>query len=172
LGLAADGRSLAVAQSSAAVPVYADVAAAGIVASCYSVFFSMPYRMIGWAVAVGMLTHAAHWGALTVWHVNLATAALMSCLIAGILLVPIAHYLRMPFAAIGFASVVAMVPGVYVFRMLSGIVQFAHLPTSDLLTTLTSDGATAMLVIAGMATGLAVPMHAYAVLTGAADKPD
>jgi uncharacterized membrane protein YjjP (DUF1212 family) len=170
VGLAVDDRSLAVAQTSAAVPLYIDVIAAGIAAGSYPVFFSMPYRMIGWPIAVGMLAHAAHWSALTHWHIDIATAALLSCLIAGVLLVPIAHYLRMPFAAIGFASVVAMVPGVYVFRMLSGLVEFAHLPTSDLLTTLTSDGAVAMLVITGMATGLAVPMHAYAVLTAGPHK--
>jgi uncharacterized membrane protein YjjP (DUF1212 family) len=170
LGLAVDGRSLAVGQTGATVPLYLDVIAAGVAAGSYPVFFSMPYRMIGWPVAVGMLAHAAHWWALTVWQVDIATAALVSCLIAGILLVPISHYLRMPFAAIGFASVVALVPGVYVFRMLSGLVQFAHLPTPDLLTSLASDGATAVLVIAGMATGLAVPMHVYSALSAAADQ--
>jgi len=170
LGLAADGRSLAVVQTGATVPLYVDVIAAGIAAGSYPVFFSMPYRMIGWPVAVGMLAHAAHWWALAVWQVDIATAALVSSLIAGVLLLPISHYLRMPFAAIGFASVVALVPGVYVFRMLSGLVQFAQLPTSDLLTSLTSDGATAVLVITGMATGLAIPMHAYSVLSTAADK--
>jgi uncharacterized membrane protein YjjP (DUF1212 family) len=170
VGLAADGRSLAVLQTGATVPLYLDVIAAGVAAGSYPVFFSMPYRMIGWPVAVGMLGHAAHWWALTVWQGGIATAALVSCLIAGTLLLPISHYLRMPFAAIGFASVVALVPGVYVFRMLSGLVQFAHLPTSNLLTSLTSDGATAALVITGMATGLAVPMHAYSVLSAAANK--
>jgi uncharacterized membrane protein YjjP (DUF1212 family) len=170
LGLAADGRSLAVMQSSSTVPLYVDVIAAGIAAGSYPVFFSMPYRMIGWPVAVGMVAHAAHWWTLTVWHVGIATAALISCLIVGALLVPISHYLRMPFAAIGFASVVALVPGVYVFRMLSGLVQFTRLPTSELLTSLTSDGAVAILVIAAMAIGLSVPMHASAVLTGAIDK--
>jgi uncharacterized membrane protein YjjP (DUF1212 family) len=170
VGLAADGRSLAVLQTGATVPLYLDVIAAGVAAGSYPVFFSMPYRMIGWPVAVGMLGHAAHWWALTVWQGGIATAALVSCLIAGTVLLPISHYLRMPFAAIGFASVVALVPGVYVFRMLSGLVQFAHLPTSNLLTSLTSDGATAALVITGMATGLAVPMHAYSVLSAAAGK--
>ena len=71
----------------------------------------------------------------------------------------------MPFAAIGFASVVALVPGVYVFRMLSGLVAFAYPPSSYLLTTLASDGAVAALIVAGLATGLALPMHAYAVAT-------
>jgi uncharacterized membrane protein YjjP (DUF1212 family) len=170
LGLAADGRSIAVMQTGAAVPLYVDVIAAGIAAGSYPVFFSMPYRMIGWPVAAGMLAHAAHWLALGVWHFGIATAALMSCLIVGGLLVPVSHYLRIPFAAIGFASVVAMVPGVYVFRMLSGLVQFAQFPSADILTSLTSDGAVAMLIVAGMATGLAAPMHAYAVLATAADK--
>jgi uncharacterized membrane protein YjjP (DUF1212 family) len=170
LGLAADGRNLAVVQSSSPVPLLVDVIAAGIAAGSYPVFFSMPYRMIGWPIAVGMLSHAAHWVALTVWQVDIATAALISCLIAGSLLVPISHYLRMPFAAIGFASVVALVPGVYVFRMLSGLVQFTRVPTAELLTSLTSDGAVALLVIAAMAIGLSVPMHASAVVTGAIDK--
>jgi uncharacterized membrane protein YjjP (DUF1212 family) len=170
LGLAVDGRSISVAQTGAAVPLYVDVLAAGIAAGSYPVFFSMPYRMIGWPVVVGMLAHAAHWWALAAGHADLAGSALVSCLIAGLLLVPIAHYLRIPFAAIGFASVVALVPGVYVFRMLSGLVQFAHAPNPALLTALASDGAVATLVIAGMATGLAVPMHAYAALAAAAEK--
>src|SRR3954451_21498624 len=76
VGLAVDGRSLAVAQTSSAVPLFVDVIAAGIAAGSYPLFFSMPYRMIGWPVAVGMLVHAAHWWALAHWHIDIATAAL------------------------------------------------------------------------------------------------
>lgn len=166
LGLAIGGHGISVAQSGAAVPLYVDVLAAGVAAASYPVFFSMPYRMIVWPVVVGMLAHAAHWWALTVWHADLAAAALISCLMVGVILVPVSHRLRIPFAAIGFASVVALVPGVYVFRMLSGMVQFAYVPSAELLTSLTSDGVTAALVVVAMATGLAVPMHAYAVRTG------
>ena len=170
LGLAVDGRSIAVAQTGAIVPWYVDVLAAGVAAGSYPVFFSMPYRMIGWPVAVGMLAHGAHWWLLQPGRADLAVAALVSCLIAGVLLVPIAHYLRIPFAAIGFASVVALIPGVYVFRMLSGVVQFASSPTTELLTALAADGAVATIVLAAMATGLAVPMHAYAALAAAAER--
>lgn len=163
LGLGAGGLNMAVAQSGVTVPLYVDVIAAGVAAGSYPVFFSMPYRTIGWPVGVGMLAHAGHWWATTVAHADLAVAALASCLLVGVLLVPISHHLRIPFAAIGFASVVAMVPGVYVFRMLSGLAVFAGQPTPELLTSLAADGAVAALIIAGMATGLAVPMHAYAV---------
>jgi len=37
------------------VPFYADVLAAGVAAGSYPVYFSMPYRMIGWPVAAGVL---------------------------------------------------------------------------------------------------------------------
>ena len=74
------------------------------------------------------------------------------------LLIPVSHFLRMPFAAIGFASVVALVPGVYVFRMLSGIVQLQSTTSADLLAATVSDAAVAILVVAGMAIGLVVPM--------------
>ena len=84
------------------------------------------------AHAVGVGAHGAHWWLLQPGRADLTAAALAACLIAGVLLVPIAHHLRISFAAIGFASVVALIPGVYVFRMLSGVVQFASSPTTEL----------------------------------------
>ena len=79
---------------------------------------------IGWPVAAGMLAHAAHWWLMTAWGVNLATAAFAACLLVGTPLVAVAHWLRMTLAfAIGFASVVSFMPGSFVFRMLSGLIQ-------------------------------------------------
>ena len=120
-GLGMGGQTLAVSAAAAHVPLYADVIGGGIAAASYPVYFSMPYRMIGWPVTVGMIAHAVHWWALTVWKLDPAVAAFMSCLLAGVILVPVAHMLRIPFAAVGFASVVALLPGAYVFRMLSGL---------------------------------------------------
>ena len=143
----------------ATVPLYADVLAAGMAAAAYAVYFSMPYRMIVWPVIAGMAAHTVHWWAMTAWHASLATAAFLACLLVGAALVPIAHRLRMPFAAIGFAAVVALVPGVYVFRMLSGLVQLPGGASPELLATTVSNGATAALVVAGIALGLVIPTH-------------
>jgi uncharacterized membrane protein YjjP (DUF1212 family) len=169
LGLHLGGQTLSVTGMSTNAPFYADVLAAGVAAASYPVYFSMPYRMIGWPVAAGMLAHAAHWWALTGWKVSLPTAALVACLLVGFLLTPVAHFLRMPFAAIGFASVVAMIPGVYVFRTLSGVLQLQN-TTSAVLAATVSDAVVAALVVAGMAIGLVLPMHIRDVLVGAGPR--
>ena len=158
LGLGLGGQLLPLSSADVRVPLYADVLAAGVAAASYPVYFSMPYRMIGWSVAAGMVAHAAHWLSITVWHASLATAALVSCLVVGTALAPVSYRLRIPFAAIGFAAVVSLVPGMYLFRMLAGLVQLSS-GASPPLAAAASNGAVATLVVAGMAIGLAVPIH-------------
>ena len=62
-------------------------------------------------------------------------------------------------AAIGFASVVSLMPGVYLFRMASGLVQICGgSPISpDLLSETVSSGMTALIIILAMSLGLIVP---------------
>src|SRR6202008_573761 len=145
LGLRVRGQTLPLASAHIHVGFYADGRAAGVAAASYPVYFSMPYRMIGWPVAAGMVAHAAHWWSITVWHASLAAAALVSCLIVGTALAPIAYLLRIPFTAIGFAAVVALVPGMYVFRTLAGLVQLTGNASPPLVTATASNGAVAAL---------------------------
>jgi uncharacterized membrane protein YjjP (DUF1212 family) len=161
LGLQTGDQTLAVTASSSSAPFIVDVIAAGVAAASYPVYFSMPWRMIGWPVAAGMLGHAAHWYALEA-GANLATAAFVACLLVGVVLVPISHHMRIPFAGIGFAAVVALVPGVFVFRTVAGFVEFAAHPSPQLFSSASADLIVATVIVTGMALGLALPMHVYA----------
>jgi uncharacterized membrane protein YjjP (DUF1212 family) len=158
LGLALLGVSLPVDPAGRSVPLWMDVIAAGVAVAAYSVFFSAPLTTLPWPVVVGMLAHALRWVALNVLDLGVATGALVACVVVGLILTPVSRRTHMPFAAIGFASVVSMIPGVYLFRMGSGLVQIAEgtqNPT-DLMDTAVSGGAAAMIIFA-MSFGLIIP---------------
>jgi uncharacterized membrane protein YjjP (DUF1212 family) len=78
IGLALLDVSLPVDQAGRAVPLWQDAIAAGVAVASYGIFFSMPFNMLPWPVAVGMLAHALRWAALTVLGFSVAAGAFIA----------------------------------------------------------------------------------------------
>lgn len=158
-GMALFDVSLPIDQAGRTVPLWQDVIAAGVAVFAYGVFFSTPLNMLPWPIAVGMLAHALRWAVLTELGFGVAAGAAVACLVVGLIITPVSRRRHMPFAAIGFASVVSMMPGVYLFRMASGLVQLsgdAH-TTLELISTTFANGMTAATIILAMSFALIVP---------------
>jgi uncharacterized membrane protein YjjP (DUF1212 family) len=159
-GLWLGGVGLPVSAPSQPVPFGYDVIAAGVAVAAYGTFFAMPWRMLPIPIAIGMFAHASRWAMISLAGVGAATGALAACLVVGIIVTPLADRMRLPFAAFAFASVVSLIPGVFLFRMAGGLVDLLTLgdkASFEVLRTTIADGTTAILVILAMAFGLIVP---------------
>lgn len=167
LGLTAAGATLVLDPAGREIPIWLDAIAGGVVAICYGVFYSAPLRVLIWPFLVGAAVHALRWVALYQWHLESWAAAGLACLAAGFILLPISRRLQVPFSAIGFASVVSLMPGLLVFRALAALsmLQTATGQAADqLIQSAVNDLNVAMLTVFAMAIRFIVAAACYDLL--------
>ena len=163
LGLSLNHVALPLLPGARIVPLWKDVLSAGLAACSFGLLFSMPLRALVWPVCVGMAAHALNWLCKTEFGLSPGEAAGLAAVAAGLVLAPVAHRLDLPFAGIGFAAVVSMIPGSYVFRMASGLLQLQQ-PDVDALPTLVatlSHGVTAVQIALALSLGLIIPKRMH-----------
>jgi len=159
-GFTVVGANLAIAESSPPVPLVIDVIAAGCAVASFGTFFSMPWRLLPFPIAVGMLAHAARWALISVAGGSAPAGALVACMLVSVLATPVVDRLHLPFAAVAFSAVVSLMPGFFLFNAATGLVELVSLgPTAPatLLTSIAANGVTAFLVIMAMTFGLILP---------------
>ena len=159
-GLALGGASLPPAGASRPAPFVLDVLAAGVAVAAYGTFFSMAWRVLPVPVAIGMFAHALRWGAIALGGASPQAGALLASLIVGVIVTPVANRLDLPFAGLGFASVVSLMPGVYLFHMAGVLVEaisFGARAPEALWSGAAYDGSVAFMITLAIATGLILP---------------
>ena len=161
LALTIFGTDLPVEPAGRTIPVWLDVIAAAVAVASYAIYFAIPYRLIAWPIAVGAIAHGLRTWLMNDLGWNVAVGATVACLAVGIVLAPVSHRLHIPFAAVSFAAVVALIPGVFLFRAIDALGSLPFGGTESSLLGAISDGTTAALIVAGMAAGLALPKHFY-----------
>jgi uncharacterized membrane protein YjjP (DUF1212 family) len=159
-GFTAVGANPAIAGSSPPVPLLIDVIAAGCAVASFGTFFSMPWRLLAFPIAVGMLAHAARWALISVAGGSAATGAFVACMLVSVLATPVVDRLHLPFAAVAFSAVVSLMPGFFLFNAATGLVELVSIGSSAppaLLTGIVTNGATAFLIIIAITFGLILP---------------
>ncbi|WP_084788967.1 threonine/serine exporter ThrE family protein [Bradyrhizobium sp. Cp5.3] len=172
-GFAAVGAKLATAGSAPPVPLAVDVIAAGCAVASFGTFFSMPWRLLPFPIAVGMLAHAVRWALVVVAGESAGTGALVACMLVGTIVTPVADRLHLPFAALAFSAVVSMMPGFFLFNAAAGLVELVEIGPSapaTLLTAIAASGVTAFLIIMAMTVGLILPRMLFERFSSAYQK--
>ncbi|WP_244548906.1 threonine/serine exporter family protein [Bradyrhizobium canariense] len=107
-----------------------------------------------------MLAHAVRWLLIFKLGANVALGAFGACLLVGVTVAAISDRLRLPFAALAFASVVSLIPGVFLFQaadsLLTLIFDGANASPALVVRTI-SYGGTAFMILLAMTLGLIFP---------------
>jgi len=159
-GLSLGGVSLPASGAATAVPFGYDLIAAGVAVGAYGTFFAMPWRTLPVPILIGAIAHGIRRAVIFLAGGSVQTGAFVACFVVGIVATPIADRMRLPFAAFGFASVVSLIPGVFLFRMAGGLVELiapGNRASPELLLSTVADGMTATLIFVAMTLGLIAP---------------
>lgn len=133
-----------------------DMILAALVTSGFAVFYNTSWRQVRWTVGGGMIGHGLRYLSL---HAGfpLEVATFLGSFAVGAVSSRMSQTKSTPFAVIAFAGAVTMMPGVAIYRMLSGAVQLAHAKDEfnpDLAARILSHGFEVVMVVGGLALGL------------------
>ena len=141
------------------VPLLYDVCSAGLAVAAYGSFFNMPWIMLPIPIAVGMAAHAFRWTLLAA-GATLPAGALAACLLVSLIVSPVSHRFHVPWGAFAFASVVSLIPGVFLFQAAAEAMTLigSHpAAPADQLLDLARNATTASIILVAMTCGLIVP---------------
>jgi uncharacterized membrane protein YjjP (DUF1212 family) len=159
LGLSLTNGTLASGMATSGTPLWLDIISAGVAVMAFGAFFSLPWNMLIAPVLVGMFCHGSRWLVIENGG-GIVLGTLIACMIAGTAMTLLSRALKLPFAALAFASVVSMMPGIFIFKFADGLINIylaGNTATLAMLTEMVGHGIAALLIVLLMTFGLIVP---------------
>jgi len=160
LGLGAGGTSLPVTEMTGSVPLLRDALAAAIATASFGTLFAIPGNVLVWTVGIAIAAHVTRWLMINDGCGGFGWESLVACALGGTLATLVARRHRVPFAALAFAAVVSMIPGIFMFRAASGMIEILHRQTTApqiLIAGTLADSVRAIVVVLAMGIGLVTP---------------
>jgi hypothetical protein len=142
------------------MPLVIDVIAAGCAVASFGTFFSMPWRLLAFPIAAGMLLHAARWALISVAGGSAPTGTLVACMLVRI---PRDAGRRSSASALrGYLLLRRCLidAGLFPLNAATGLVELVlirPIAPAALLTSIATSGTTAFLIIMAMTFGLILP---------------
>jgi len=162
LGLGLGGASLPVTEMTVSIPLLRDALAAGIATACFAAIFAIPRNVLVWTVGIAVAAHMTRWLMANVIGAGVGWESLVACALAGTLGTLVARRYHAPFAAVAFAAVVSMIPGIFMFRAASGMIEILQREASapgTLIAATLGDATRAAVVVLAMGIGLVTPRY-------------
>jgi uncharacterized membrane protein YjjB (DUF3815 family) len=148
--------------------VIVDMILAGIVTIGFAVYYNTAPVHLAMAAIGGMAGHGARFLALEM-GAGLVPATFVGAIAVGIISAWIVRSYKAPFAVIAFAGAVTMMPGLQIYRALSGTLRLARLQEGIALPSITGTLGYAFqagLVVVALAAGLIIASRAVQLLAG------
>lgn len=130
--------------------------AAAVAAMGFSVIFNIPPRLLP-VVAVGAILAVGTRNVLSLgFGISQAWASFMGASLMGIIGYKFAHWIHVPHAIVTIPSVIPMIPGVLMYRLLIGLFNISELNPQEFLTAMQA-GVKSFLIIFAIALGATIP---------------
>ncbi len=134
---------------------------AGIAAIGFAVLFNVPRRVILSIWTLGALGGLIKFSAIH-FDIGIVFASFLASTAIGIVSIQMAHMRNSPPLVFSIPSVIPMVPGIFAYKMMLGLIALTNIENTDAYTqTLiqtVNNGAKTMFILISLGIGVAIPM--------------
>jgi uncharacterized membrane protein YjjB (DUF3815 family) len=129
----------------------------------FGILFNVPPKTL-FAIWIGGAIAGVTKFSILLWSAESAViqSSFFAALAAAVFSVPIAHWRREPPMIFAIPSVIPLIPGVFAYHTMLGVMKLTNNVTEDYARTLSDtvhDGVNTLFIIMSIAIGVAIPMH-------------